>query len=244
MTILDHHAASRAAAGTGPEPESPGPVSRGWRHRGPRAMIAVITMVLVAGFGVSAASEYLARLDPFATQTVDHSPAPLLVQLRDVAQYRAATGTFQVLVDIEHDTANIPAAISGERTTLFATGTVDALVDFSDLGTDRVTVSADRRAVTIALPAPVLGSAALDPAQTRIIGRERGLVQRIGAAISDRPVDDQPLYTAAAQKLDTAAGESDLAARAQQNTRSMLSGLAGSLGYTQVTVTFAAPGSR
>ncbi len=82
--------------------------------------------------------------------------------LQDLSQYRAATGTFQIVVDVEHDTPHVPSLIRGERTAFLGIGSVDATVDFTNVGTDRVTVSPDRRSVTIALPASRLAPAVVD----------------------------------------------------------------------------------
>jgi hypothetical protein len=212
------------------------------RRRRTRAAAAVAGFALLVpvGFGVSEAVD---RWTPpsVAEQTIDRSPAPLLLAMRDIAQYHAATGTFQVLVDVERDTPYLPSAISGERTTFFATGNVDARVDFATIGPESITVSPDRRSATITLPAPTLAPAVIDPAQSRVVGRERGLAQRIGDAIEDNPRDDSELYRLAAAKLDGAAAQSDLTTRGADNTRAMLTGLAEGLGYESVTVNFAPP---
>ena len=210
------------------------------RRRRTKVVAAAAGLALLGpvGVGVSDAVDRWTA-PPAAEQTVDRSPAPLLLAMRDISQYHAATGTFQVLVDVEHDTPYLPSAISGERTTLFATGTVDARVDFAKLGPESVTMSPDRRSATITLPAPTLAPAVVDPAQSRVVGRERGLAQRIGDAIEDNPRDDSELYGLAATKLDAAAAQSDLTTRAADNTRAMLTGLAQGLGYEAVTVNFA-----
>lgn len=176
--------------------------------------------------------------NPFKPQIVDRSPAPLLLALQDLSQYHAATGRFQVMVDVEHDTAHVPALISGERTTFLGIGSVDAMVDFSNVGPDRVTVSPDRRTVTIALPAPRLAPAVVDPAASRVMGRERGLVNRIAAVFQDNPTSEQEVYQLAQAKLNEAANASDLSRRSQDNTRQMLTTLGRSLGFSDVTVTF------
>ena len=80
--------------------------------------------------------------------------------------------------------------------------------------------------------------AVLDPATSRVVGRERGLLNRIADALQDNPADDQELYQLAQAKLNQAAKTSDLARRGQENTRQMLTTLAGSLGFSDVTVTF------
>ena len=203
------------------------------------AAVAGLALLVPIGFGIADAVDRWMP-DPPATQTVDRSPAALLLAMRDIADFHAASGTYQVLVDVEHDSPYLPPMISGERSTLFATGSVDARVDFSGLGPGAITMSDDRRSATITLPAPTLTSATLDPAQTRIVGRERGLVQRVEDAVSDNPRDDSELYRMAAAKLDAAAAQSDLTTRAADNTRAMLTGLAQGLGYETVTVNFAA----
>ena len=222
------------------------PDTRTWtgrrRRRLPLKLLAAVAAVAIAlPVGAQFAGLLPALSATFEPQTVDRGPAPLLTALTDISEYHAATGTFQVLVDIERDTPHVPALISGERTTLFATGHVDALVDLTGLGPDRVKASADRSTVTFALPAARLAPATLDPTATRVVGRDRGIVERLAGVINNNPVRDDELYRLAARKLDETAKQSDLTARAETNTRDMLTSLARSLGYEQVTVTFGDP---
>ncbi len=217
---------------------TPGATRLPWhRHRRSR-VVSALALLAVIGVGLLSASSMLSWLSPFQAQTVQTSTTPLLVQVQSLAQYRAATGTFQALVEVDRTTANVPSFISSERTTLFATGTVDALVDFSDVGADRVALSPDGRSATITLPAPILGPALVDPAQSHIVGHQRGLVERLGDAVGEAPRDDRELYNLATQKLAAAAQSSDLVSRAEDSTRTMLTALARSLGVNQVTVTF------
>ncbi|MGB8995799.1 MAG: DUF4230 domain-containing protein [Pseudonocardiaceae bacterium] len=179
--------------------------------------------------------------NPFAEQVVDHSPAPLLLALQNLSQYHAATGTFQVVVDVEHRTAHVSPLLSGDRETFLGRGSVDTTVDFSNVGPDRVTVSPDRHSVTISLPAAQLAPAVVDPAASRVVGRERGLLNRIASVFENNPTSEQELYQLASTKLDDAAKASNLSRRGEENTRQMLTALARSLGFTHVTVTFDAP---
>jgi uncharacterized protein DUF4230 len=212
------------------------------RRRPPVKLLAAVAALAIAvPVGAQVVGALPALSDTFEPQTVDRGPAPLMAALADIAEYHAATGTFQVLVDLERDTPHIPALISGERTTLFATGHVDAVVDLSGLEADRVAVSADRSAVTFALPPARLAPATLDASASRVVGRERGLVERLTSVIQNNPVDDEELYQLASRKLDETAQQSDLLVRAENNTRDMLTSLAQSLGYEQVTVTFGDP---
>jgi Protein of unknown function (DUF4230) len=179
--------------------------------------------------------------NPFEQQIVDHSPAPLLLALQDLSQYRAATGTFQVVVDLEHDTPYVPSLISGERTTFLGIGSVDATVDFANVGADRVMVSPDRRSVSIVLPPAQLAPAVVDPAASRVVGRERGLFDRLAGVFQDHPTGERELYQLAQVRLNDAAQTSDLRRRGEENTRQMLTTLGRSFGFTDVTVTFEAP---
>lgn len=210
-------------------------------HSRRKMAAAAAALALLVPVGISVGGAVDDWLGGSSTQTVDRSPDALMLSVRDIADYHAATGTYQVLVDVEHQTAHVPALLSSERSTLFATGTVDARVDFSKLGPGTVTVSPDGRQATMHLPAPTLAPAVLDPAQTRVVGRQRGLVQRVEDAIGDEPQDDSELYAIASQKLNAAAAKSDLTTRAATNTRSMLTGFTKSLGYDSVAVTFDPP---
>jgi uncharacterized protein DUF4230 len=212
------------------------------RRPAPRALLAVAAaLVLVLPLAARTLDILPNWGNPFSSKVVDHSPAPLVLALRDLAEYHAATGTFQALVDVEHDTTNLPSLISGERVTFLAVGGVDAVVDFSAIGQDRVQASADRRSVTISLPAPRLAEATIDHDASRVLDRDRGLLQRIGAVFEENPTSERELYQLAEAKLNAAASRTDLVQRAEQNTRTMLTGLAQSLGYDQVTVTFDTP---
>jgi len=177
--------------------------------------------------------------NPLEQQVVDRSTPPLLLALDDLAEYHAATGAFQVVVDQEKDTPYVPSIISGERTSLLATGSVDAYVDLTDLGPEQVQLSADGRSATIALPAPRLDDPTVDVANSRVLDRDRGLLDRVGDAVADEPVDDTGLYAAAREQMAAAAAQSDLRDRAEANTRDMLTGLGTAFGVPQVTVTFA-----
>ena len=132
----------------------------------------------------------------------------------------------------------MPAPISGERTTFLGVGSVDAVVDFTNVGPDHVTVSPDRRAVSLALPAPRLAPAVVDPVASRVVARERGPLNRIAAVFQDSPTSEQEVYQLAQAKLNEAAKGSDLARRSQESTRQILTTLGRSLGFPDVTVTF------
>jgi len=179
--------------------------------------------------------------DPFATETVDRTQPPLLQSLQDVSRYQAATANFQVIVDTEKDAKFMPSILRGERTVYVAAGSVDATVDFTTLDERSITVGPDGTSVTVNLPAPTLTEPRLDPEASRVVSRERGLLDRLGSVFSDSPTSDRPYLLAAEAKMADAATASDLRARAESNTRAMLQNMMRALGYDHATVTFAAP---
>ncbi|HEU0100999.1 MAG TPA: DUF4230 domain-containing protein, partial [Mycobacteriales bacterium] len=216
------------------------------RRPGLRLAGAVAAGALVltgAGTLVGAARDLLPSWgNPVEQQVVDRTGPALITALTDLSEYRAARGTFSVVVDVEHDTKNVPSVISGERTTYVAQGSVDGIVDFGALGAGAVQAAPDRSTVTITLPRPTLGSTVLDPAQSRVVGRERGVLDRIGGAFSDSPTSEREVQAVAQRKLEDAARSSDVLSRSEVNTRSMLTALARSFGYQNVEVVFTGPG--
>ncbi len=177
--------------------------------------------------------------NPFGTESVDRSQPTLLQSVENLSRYEAASGNFQVIVDTEDDARFLPSFIRGERTVFVAAGSVEASVDFSALDDRAVVVSPDQRSVSVTLPAPVLSEPRVDPDQSRVASRQRGVLDRLGSALSDNPGSDRALYVLAQQKMQSAAEATDLRARAEQNTRQMLQGMLASLGYSAVTVNFA-----
>jgi hypothetical protein len=200
------------------------------------ALVVVAVLVAAGQIGLDLLPSFK---NPFGTKTVDRSQPALLQSLEDLSRYEAASANLQVIVDTEKDAKFMPAILRGERTVFVAAGSVDATVDFSTLDERSIVVSEDRRSVTVTLPAPVLSAPHIDPEASQVVSRQRGLLDRLGSVFSDTPTSERPLFLAAEQKMAAAAGESDLRARAEQNTRTMLQNMLRALGYSNVTVTFA-----
>jgi hypothetical protein len=193
--------------------------------------------VLVA---VVAGPRLLPDLNPFATETLDRSQPTLLQSLERLDEYHAARANLQQVVDIEKDAKYLPSFIKGERTTIVAAGDVEATVDFRALGPSSVRAAADRSEVVITLPAARLSRARLDLDRTRVVDRDRGLLDRAGGIVGDGGADDQRQLLAQAQsKLNAAAAaDRNLLPTAERNTADMLRRLATALGYQRVIVRF------
>src|SRR5215213_10133755 len=231
------------------QPPGAGAAPPGWpppRRRSRVRLVAAIILALVlvvAVAGLSGLRLWPSFPNPFATRQVDRSQPVLLKAIEDLAIYKAAKGNFQVVVDLEESTRGVPLALKGERVLFVAGGSVDAEVDFSTIGEGAIKVSPDGERVEITLPRARLTQARVDPAQSRVFARERGLLDRLGSVLSDNPTSERELYRLAQAKMQAAAAESDLLAVAERNTRAMLEGMLRSLGYREVTVTFRDPPS-
>ncbi len=204
---------------------------------GPALALAAVVLLVVGGR--SWLPDFIPSVpNPFAEETVDRSRPAVLQSIRDLSEFRAASGHFEVIVDIERDTP-LPAALLGERTLFVAVGDVDAAVDFSGLGADAVEVSDDRRTASIVLPEPTVGEPRLDLGESYVYDRRRGVLNELRAFFSDDPNAQQEVYLAAERRLAEAAREGGLRERARANTRAMLGSLLGALGFDRVTVRFA-----
>ncbi len=217
------------------------------RERTGRGGRLVTVPILLGGavLLVALAAAWLAGLvpglqGPFDERRVDRSSPALLRSLEELREYRAATGHFETIVDLERDIENVPSFLKGERTLFVAVGKVDAGVDFSSLDASALDVSGDRRAVTVTLPRARLLEPRVDPARSRVFERERGLIDRIGSVFEDNPTSERELYLLAERKLAAAARDprSGLVSSAERNTRAMLERLIGGLGYERVDVRF------
>lgn len=190
-----------------------------------------LAVVLVVG-AVLQIVGLLPKLDPFGTSTVDRSQPAVLQAVRDLSQYHAAVGDYQVVVDIEKDVKWVPAAIAGERTLFVAAGSVDAYVDFGPLVENSLTMSEDRQTVEVQLPEPQLAKPNLDNERSYVFGQERGIVERLGAFVA--PQQQQDFYVAAERRIAEAAQHSGLLERAKANTKAMLTQLLQALGFRVV----------
>ncbi|MEO3786445.1 DUF4230 domain-containing protein [Actinocorallia sp. B10E7] len=197
----------------------------------------VVIMTLAVLYAVAQSMSWLPGwTNPFGERTKDRSGPVVLQSIRDLSRYEAATGQFQVVVDLEKDAKFLPAAIRGERTLFVGVGTVDAYVDFSKLADGAVKIDPDRTEATITLPPAQLEETALDTEESRVFATQRGIFDRLGDFFSGNPNDQQKMYQLASQKIQEAAGESGLRQRADANTKLMLENLLKALGFQKVTV--------
>ncbi|MFE5917741.1 DUF4230 domain-containing protein [Streptomyces sp. NPDC056468] len=203
-------------------------------------VVSALVLVLVVFFAGIRFSVLPGLKDLFGTETNDRSGPALLQSIQDMSRYDAASGNFQIVVDLEKDAKFLPDAIRGSRTLYVGAGTVDAYVDLGKVGEEDVTVNGDRTSATLRLPHAALGKPSLDPDRSYAVSKQRGLLDRLGDVFSDNPNSEQAVQKLAVKHIGDAAKDSELTARAETNTTGMLEGLLHSLGFKEVKVTYGA----
>jgi hypothetical protein len=176
--------------------------------------------------------------NPFQKQVTEHTGPVLLESIEDAADFLAAKGSFQVVVDYEEGRQYIPSWVAGCKAIFVGYGEVDAYVDVSSLSENAIVISGDE--VTITLPEPTLSDVDSDVTESYKISEDRGIVERFTGVFTDSAecVSTQELFKLAETKIAAAAEASDLKDRAEQNTRIWLEGMLKSIGFERATITF------
>ena len=211
------------------------------RRRFPTSLLVLGAVVLTGFLFVGWVKDLIPGLgNPFGSETVDRSGPAVLKSIENLRDFRAASGHFEVIVDVEKDTRFVPDAIKGERVLFVAVGSVDAGIDFSGLEQGAVEVSDDRRSVSLVLPPATFRDPDLDLERSYVYDRDRGAIDRLRSLFGEDAGLQPDLYRLAERKLAAAARDgSGLLARAERNTRTMLTGLLRALGFTRIDIRFA-----
>lgn len=207
-----------------------------WRKRtlGTAASIAALIVLYFIG---SAAHLFPHLRNPFGETTTERSQPVVLKSIVNLSKYEAASGNFQVVVDVS-SSGVLPSFLEGSDTMFIGIGSENAYVDFSHLKGDAVKVSADRLTATLTLPHAQLDPAVLDVKQSYVFAQQQGLFTRLNSFLSGNPNSQQAVYELAQKQIEKAATTSAVRADAERNTRTMLVSLLQSLGFKSVTVTF------
>jgi hypothetical protein len=202
-------------------------------------MAVGIIAALIAVLLVLSTVHLLPQLrNPFAETTTDRSSPVVLKSISTLSRYEAATGSFQVVVNLDRRVSWLPSFIEGSQTLFVGQGADIAFVDFSKLKGSAINVSHNRTSVTILVPRARLEPATLNVQRSYVFAQQQGLLNRIGDFFSGNPNSQHQVYVVAQRKIQRAARHSALLTQAQRNTRAMLTGLLKSLGFRQITVTF------
>lgn len=175
---------------------------------------------------------------PFATTQVDRSTPPVLLELRDLAEFHAAQGQYEVTVDVEQDVNWVPSWLAGERVQFVAVGTVDAIVDFRRINESSFRVDEATNSVVVTLEPVRLSDPVIDLDISHVMNRDRGLLDRLGGVFTDSPTTEAWLYGLAEDKIARAAEATELADRARTNATVTLTAMLQALGFERVEVRF------
>src|SRR5215218_6589978 len=116
-----------------PPRQPPPPPEQPPRRDIPWGLIVVGIVVALMAAGVISFRDLLPSFDnPFRAETVDRSGPAVLKSIQDIGEFRAASGHFEVVIDLEKDTS-LPSKVLGERILFVAVGSVDAGVDLNQL---------------------------------------------------------------------------------------------------------------
>jgi hypothetical protein len=202
--------------------------------------LAAAIVAIIAALLVLSAVHLLPQLrNPFGETTTVRSGPVLLKSISALSRYEAASGSFQVVVNLSQHASFLPSFLEGSTTLFIGQGTEIAYVDFGHLRGSAIQVSPDRKSVTVDLPKAQLQPAVLNVSQSYVFAEQQGLLNRVGNFFSGNPNSQQQVYILAQQKIETAARKSPLLSEAQRNTTGMLDGMLHSLGFQQVTIRFA-----
>src|SRR4249919_2602685 len=165
------------------------------------AIVAVLVLILVLS-----AVHLLPQLrNPFAETTTVRSQPVILKSITNLSRYEAASGSFEVVVDLTKRNGILPSFLGGSETLFVGQGTDIAFVDFSRLKSQAITMNANRTAVTITLPKAQLEPAVLNVSQSYVYAQQQGLFNRIGNFFTGNPNAQQQVYVLAQQQIQAAA---------------------------------------
>jgi Protein of unknown function (DUF4230) len=208
----------------------------GFRLAGVAAVVVAAAVLLLV---LSVVHVLPTLRNPFTETTTERSGPVVLKSITELSRYEAASGSFQVVVDLTKSTSFLPSFIAGSQTLFVGDGTDIAFVDFSGLKGPDLRVSRNRTAVTVSLPQPRLEPAVLNTRQSYVFAQQQGLVNRLDNFFGGNPNSQQAVYIDAQRRIEAAAQRSPLLANARQNTQAMLTGMLGALGFKHISVKWA-----
>jgi len=107
-------------------------------------LVSAVAVIIVLLLVLSAVRLLPQFRNPFAEATVDRSQPVVLKSITSLSRYEAASGSFQVVVDLARRSSWLPSFVEGTQTLFIGAGTDIAFVDFSQLSGKAILVSADR----------------------------------------------------------------------------------------------------
>ena len=211
----------------------------GWTGR-LAALAAAVVAVAVLLLVLSVVHVLPTLRNPFTETTTERDSPVVLKSITALSRYEAASGSYQIVVDLTKHTAFLPSFLAGSQTLFIGDGTDIAYVDFGGLKGSAIKVSRNRTAVTVTLPQPRLEPAVLNVKQSYVYAEQQGLADRLAGFFGGNPNSQQAVYIAAQRRIQAAAQRGPLIAEARKNTSAMMVSMLTALGFRHVTVNFGA----
>src|SRR5258708_26566695 len=144
-----------------------------------RLAVVAAALVAVAVLAVALSAVHLLPQlrNPFAERTTITSQPVLLKSITALSRYEAASGSFQVVVELSQHSL-LPSFLQGSDTLFIGQGNDIAFVDFGQLKGRAIQVSANRAAVTGTLPHAQLEPAGLNVRQSYGYAQQQGRLTR------------------------------------------------------------------
>lgn len=163
-------------------------------------------------------------------------PQPLpdvITEVRELSRLEGVSYHVERVVDLKDKQQSLFGLVTAEDAILLvASGDVVAGVDLAALKPEDVTVSADRRSVTIRLPPAEVFSARLDNDRTYVHTRQTDVLATRKESL------ETEARRAAEQTLKSAAEDAGIIKRAEESVGRTVQALVRSLGFEQVHVDF------
>src|SRR5258708_4391490 len=183
------------------------------------AVIAVIAAAVIAIVLALSAVHLLPQFrNPLAQTTVDRSSPALLKSISALSRYEAASGSFQIVVDLQKRTSWLPTFIVERQTLFVGEGTDIAFVDFSKLKGSAIQVSHNRTQGAVPVPPAPLQPAVLNAQQSHVFAVQQRLLNPIGNFFSNNPDSQHQVYVLSQKKIPNPAQHSELLIQAHTNT--------------------------
>jgi hypothetical protein len=183
--------------------------------------VVALVVWLVTGTGL------FHLLRSYATGSLIHVDQPTVVrQIQQLQRLETVSFSMDKIISGEHDNPYLPKFLVSDRLLLVVHGDVIAGVDLSQLRPQDVSIHG--KAISLRIPKSQILVTRLDNSKTRVYSRDTGLFT------TPDPNLESEVRQEAERELQQAALLDNVLKTADDNARSTLSALLGSLGFTAV----------
>jgi hypothetical protein len=195
-----------------------------------KGVLAGVLITILAGgliLWVTTGVGLLRLLRSYSSGSLFHIDQPTVVrQIQQLQRLETVNFSMDKIISGEHDSPYLPKFLVSDRLLLVVHGDVIAGVDLGQLQSQDVSIRG--KTVSIRIPKSQILVTRLDNSKTRVYSRDTGLFS------SPDPNLETEVRQEAERQLHDAALQGNILKTADDNARSTLSALLGSLGFTTV----------